>query len=162
MYVPENARWNYIKRNANQPNIGEILDKAIEMLENEYPKQLKDVIPKIYTKINLDHYDLAYLINTFSSIQFGLEHRGKDIFGRIYEYFLGKFTEAEGKKGGEFYTPRCLTKLIVEILDVKGGRIFDPACGSGGFFVSALEKLEREGTDKASLAIYGQESKEFV
>ena len=162
LYVPENARWNYIKRNANQPNIGEILDKAIEMLENEYPKQLKDVIPKIYTKINLDHYDLAYLINTFSSIQFGLEHRGKDIFGRIYEYFLGKFTEAEGKKGGEFYTPRCLTKLIVEILDVKGGRIFDPACGSGGFFVSALEKLEREGTDKASLAIYGQESKEFV
>ena len=162
IYVPEEARWDYIKKNANQQNIGEILDRAIEVLENEYPKQLKDVIPKIYTKINLDHYDLAYLINLFSSIQFGLEHRGKDIFGRIYEYFLGKFTEAEGKKGGEFYTPRCLTKLIVEILDVKGGRIFDPACGSGGFFVSALEKLEREGIDKASLAIYGQESKEFV
>ena len=162
LYVPENARWDYIKKNANQPNIGEILDKAIEMLENKYPKQLKDVIPKIYTKINLDHYDLAYLINLFSLIQFGSEHRGKDIFGRIYEYFLGKFTEAEGKKGGEFYTPRCLTKLIVEILDVKGGRIFDPACGSGGFFVSALEKLERENIDPASLAIYGQESKEFV
>jgi len=162
LYIPEEARWDYIKKNANQQNIGEILDRAIEVLENEYPKQLKDVIPKIYTKINLDHYDLAYLINLFSSIQFGLEHRGKDIFGRIYEYFLGKFTEAEGKKGGEFYTPRCLTKLIVEILDVKSGRIFDPACGSGGFFVSALEKLEREGIDKASLAIYGQESKEFV
>ena len=162
IYVPEEARWDYIKKNANQQNIGEILDIAIEVLENEYPKQLKDVIPKIYTKINLDHYDLAYLINLFSSIQFGLEHRGKDIFGRIYEYFLGKFTEAEGKKGGEFYTPRCLTKLIVEILDVKGGRIFDPACGSGGFFVSALEKLEKEGRDKTSLAIYGQESKEFV
>jgi len=162
LYVPEEARWDYIKKNANLQNIGEILDRAIEVLENEYPKQLKDVIPKIYTKINLDHYDLAYLINLFSSIQFGLEHKGKDIFGRIYEYFLGKFTEAEGKKGGEFYTPRCLTKLIVEILDVKGGRIFDPACGSGGFFVSALEKLEREEIDKASLAIYGQESKEFV
>jgi len=162
LYVPEATRWDYIKKNANQPNIGEILDKAIEILENEYPKQLKDVIPKIYTKINLDHYDLAYLINLFSSIQFGLEHRGKDIFGRIYEYFLGKFTEAEGKKGGEFYTPRCLTKLIVEILDVKGGRIFDPACGSGGFFVSALEKLEKEEIDKASLTIYGQESKDFV
>jgi len=162
LYVPEEARWDYIKKNANQQNIGEILDRAIEILENEYPKQLKDVIPKIYTKINLDHYDLAYLINLFSSIQFGLDHKGKDIFGRIYEYFLGKFTEAEGKKGGEFYTPRCLTKLIVEILDVKSGRIFDPACGSGGFFVSALEKLEREGIDKASLAIYGQESKEFV
>jgi len=84
LYVPEEARWNYIKKNANQPNIGEILDKAIEILENEYPKQLKNVIPKIYTRINLDHYDLAYLINLFSSIQFGLEHRGKDIFGRIY------------------------------------------------------------------------------
>ena len=161
LYVPEKARWDQIKKNANQQNIGEILDKAIEVLENKYPKQLKDVIPKIYTKINLDHHDLAHLINLFSSLQFGLEHRGKDIFGRIYEYFLGKFTEAEGKKGGEFYTPRCLTKLIVEVLDAKGGRIFDPACGSGGFFVSALEKLEREGISH-SLSIYGQESKEFV
>lgn len=162
LYVPEVARWDFIEKNANQPNIGEILDKAIETLEKEYPKQLKDVIPKVYTKINLDYHDLAYLINLFSSIEFGSEHRGKDIFGRIYEYFLGKFTEAEGKKGGEFYTPRSLTRLIIEILDVKGGRIFDPACGSGGFFVSALEKLERERRDFSSLSIYGQESKEFV
>jgi len=85
-------------QNANQQNIEEILDKNIVALENEHPNQLKDVIPKIYTKINLDHYDLAYLINLFSSIRFGLEHRGKNIFSRIYEYFLGKFTEAEGKK----------------------------------------------------------------
>ncbi|MDL1969738.1 MAG: type I restriction-modification system subunit M [Candidatus Desulfofervidaceae bacterium] len=162
MYVPEKARWDYIKKNANQPNIGEILDNAIEILEKEYPKRLKDVIPKIYTKINLSPDDLAYLINVFSTIDFGDGHKVKDIFGRIYEYFLGKFTEAEGKKGGEFYTPRSLTRLIVEILDVKEGRIFDPACGSGGFFVSALEKLEREGKEKALLSIYGQESKEFV
>ncbi|PMQ01210.1 MAG: restriction endonuclease subunit M [Dictyoglomus sp. NZ13-RE01] len=162
LYIPEMARWDYIKKNANQPNIGEILDKAIEILENEYPDKLKDVIPKIYTRINLDHHDLSYLINLFSQIDFGTAHREKDIFGRIYEYFLGKFTEAEGKKGGEFYTPRCLTKLIVEILDIKGGRIFDPACGSGGFFVSAIEKLEREGIDPYNLSIYGQESKEFV
>ena len=162
LYVPEKARWDYIKKNANQPNIGEILDNAVEILEKEYPKQLKDVIPKLYPKINLDAYDLSYLINLFSTIQFDVEHRGKDIFGRIYEYFLGKFTESEGKKGGEFYTPRSLTKLIVEILDVKEGKIFDPACGSGGFFVSALEKLEREGIDKAFLSIYGQEAKDFV
>lgn len=160
--VPEKARWDYIKKNANQPNIGEILDDAIEVLEKEYPKQLKDVIPKIYTKINLSPDDFAYLINAFSTIDFGGGHKGKDIFGRIYEYFLGKFTEAEGKKGGEFYTPRSLTRLITEILDVKEGRIFDPSCGSGGFFVSALEKLEREGKEKALLSIYGQESKEFV
>ena len=162
LYVPEPARWDYIKKHANQPNIGEILDKAVEILENTHPRQLKDVIPKVYTKINLDPHDLAYLIDLFSSIDFGDDHRGKDIFGRIYEYFLGKFTEAEGKKGGKFYTPRCLTRLIVEVLDVKEGRIFDPACGSGGFFVSALEKLEREGIDLFKLSIYGQESKEFV
>ena len=162
LYIPEKARWDYIKKNANQPNIGEIIDGVIEILENEYPRQLKDVIPKIYTKVNLSPDDLAYLINVFSTIDFGTEHKKRDIFGRIYEYFLGKFTEAEGKKGGEFYTPRSLTRLIVEILDVKKGRIFDPACGSGGFFVSAIEKLEREGKEKALLAIYGQESKEFV
>ncbi|MEO0271363.1 MAG: N-6 DNA methylase, partial [candidate division WOR-3 bacterium] len=162
LYVPEKARWEYIKKNANQLNIGEIIDKAIEILEEEYPRQLKDIIPKIYSKVNLDHYDLSYLINLFSEIEFDDDHFGKDIFGRIYEYFLGKFTEAEGRKGGEFYTPRSLTRLIVEILDVKEGRIFDPACGSGGFFVSALEKLEREGIGKERLSIYGQESKEFV
>ncbi len=162
LYIPESARWDYIKKNANQPNIGEIIDNVIEILENEYPRQLKDVIPKIYTKVNLSPDDLAYLINVFSTIDFGIDHKKRDIFGRIYEYFLGKFTEAEGKKGGEFYTPRSLTKLIVEILDVKEGKIFDPACGSGGFFVSSIEKLEREDKDKALLAIYGQESKEFV
>jgi type I restriction enzyme M protein len=162
LFVPEISRWEHIKKNANQRNIGEIIDNAIEALEREHPKQLKDVIPKNYSKANLDHYDIAYLINLFSEIQFDDGHLGRDIFGRIYEYFLGKFTEAEGKKGGEFYTPRSLTKLIVEILDVKEGRIFDPACGSGGFFVSALEKLQREGIETERLSIYGQESKEFV
>ena len=86
-----------------QPNIGEILDEAVDILEDEYPRQLKDVVPKIYTSINLDALDLAYLVNLFSTIQFGLEHKARDIFGRIYEYFLGKFTEKEGKKGGEFF-----------------------------------------------------------
>jgi len=162
LYVPPTARWEYIKQNANQPNIGEIIDKAIEALEDQYPKKLKDVIPKIYSKINLNYYELGYLINLFSEIEFDKDHLGKDIFGRVYEYFLGKFTEAEGSKGGEFYTPRSLTRLIVEILDVKEGRIFDPACGSGGFFVSALEKLQREGIEKEKLSIYGQESKLFV
>lgn len=159
LYVPEKSRWSHLVKNATQPKIGELLDQAIEALEKEYPRQLKDVVPKIYTSMNLDALDYAYLIDQFSKIEFGERHRGKDIFGRIYEYFLGKFAEAEGKKGGEFYTPRSITKLIVEILDVKPGRIFDPACGSGGFFVSALEKIEREGLDKGTLTIYGQESK---
>jgi type I restriction enzyme M protein len=159
LHVPERARWNLLVKNANQPNIGELLDNAVDILEETYPKQLKDVIPKIFTRINLDALDLAYLIDLFSSIRIDLGHRAKDVFGRIYEYFLGKFAEAEGKKGGEFYTPRSLTLLIVEILDIKGGRIFDPASGSGGFFVSVLEKMEREGKDAASITIYGQESK---
>ncbi|MGC8576269.1 MAG: N-6 DNA methylase [Caldisericum sp.] len=162
LYIPETARWDYIKNNATQKNIGEIIDNAIEALEIEYPKQLNDVIPKIFSKVNLDNYDLAYLINLFSEIKFGDSHLEKDIFGRIYEYFLGKFTEQEGKKGGEFYTPRSLTRLIVEILDVKEGRIFDPTCGSGGFFISAIEKLQKEGITKENISIYGQESKEFV
>ncbi len=138
LYVPEDARWDKIQKNATQTNIAEVLDKAVESLEEHYPKQLKDVIPKLYVKINLDHLDFAYLINEFSSMEFGLDHKGKDIFGRIYEYFLGKFAEI---LGGEFYTPRSLTKLIVDVLDVRTGIIFDPACGSGGFFVSMLRKF---------------------
>jgi len=162
LYVPEEARWDYLVKNATQPNIAELLDRAVEILEEEYPRQLKDVIPKIYTSMKtLEPLDYAYLINIFSSIEISKDHKAKDVFGRIYEYFLGKFTEAEGKKGGEFYTPRCLTNLIVEILDVKEGTIFDPACGSGGFFVSALQKLERDGLDKSRLSIYGQDSKDM-
>jgi type I restriction enzyme M protein len=119
LYVPEEARWDYLVKNAAQPSIGEIIDKAIGILEDEYPRQLKDVIPKNYMGINLDALDLAYLINQFSSIPIDAEHKLRDTFGRIYEYFLGKFAEAEGKKGGEFYTPRSLTRLIIDVLDVK-------------------------------------------
>lgn len=156
-YLPEHARWEYLLKNANQPNIGELIDNAIETLEKKYPKELGGVIPKNYAKINLAPDDLAYLLNLFTDIDFKKGKKGRDLFGRIYEYFLGKFAEVEGKKGGEFYTPRSLTKLIIEALDVKEGRIFDPACGSGGFFVAALE---REGVDRTKLSIYGQESKE--
>ena len=161
-YIPEEARWNHLVRNANKPNIAEIIERAIEILEEKYPGQLRDVIPKVYVSSNLDQYDLSYLINLFSKIDFGYDHKASDIFGRIYEYFLDRFTEVEGKRGGKFFTPRSLTRLIVEILDIKGGRMFDPACGSGGFFVSAIAKLEREGIDKAELSIYGQDSDQMA
>jgi len=147
LYIPEEARWNYLVRNANQPNIAEIIERAIEILEEKYPRQLRDVIPKVYVSSNLDQYDLSYLINLFSKIDFGYDHKANDIFGRIYEYFLDRFTEVEGKRDGKFFTPRSLTRLIVEILDVKGGRMFDPACGSG---------------DKAELSIYGQDSDQMA
>ena len=156
-YLPERARWEYFLKNANQPNIGEIIDNAISLLEEKYPDQLGDVIPKKYAEANLTPDDLAYLINLFTDIDFRKGKDGRDLFGRIYEYFLGKFAQVEGQRGGEFYTPRSLTRLIVEVLDIKEGKIFDPACGSCGFFVAALEG---EGIDKAKLAIYGQESKE--
>jgi type I restriction enzyme M protein len=161
LYVPEEAHWDYLRRNAHKENIGQLINRAIEILEEKYPEKLKDVVPKIYTdpRVNLSHEDLAYLIDLFTDIEFGDEHKARDIFGEVYEYFLGKFAEVEGKRGGEFYTPRSLTRLIVKVLDVKCGTIFDPACGSGGFFVSALKKLEEEGEDRYCLEIHGQEAK---
>ncbi len=161
LYVPEQAHWEYMRKNAHRENIGELINRAIDFLEDKYPEKLKDVIPKIYTdpKINLSHEDLAYLIDLFTDIRFGDGHKARDLFGEVYEYFLGKFAEVEGKKGGEFYTPRSLTRLVVKILDVKCGSILDPACGSGGFFVSALKKIEEEGLDRYCLEIHGQEAK---
>jgi len=161
LYVPDEAHWEYLRKNAHRENIGELINRAIDILEDRYPEKLKDVIPKIYTdpKINLSREDLAYLIDLFTDIRFGDGHRARDLFGEVYEYFLGKFAEVEGKKGGEFYTPRSLTKLVVKVLDVKCGSIFDPACGSGGFFVSALKKIEEENLDRYCLEIHGQEAK---
>lgn len=96
--VSEEASWAYIAKHAGHVNVSEILDKAVEVFEEKYPKQLKDVIPKKFTQINLDHHDYAYLINIFNQIEFGIEDNGRNIFGRVYEYFLGKFTEAEGER----------------------------------------------------------------
>lgn len=162
LYAPDMARWDYLVKNANQPNISEIIDKVIELIEKEYPSQSKDVIPKKYTSINLDPFALAFLTNTFTSIEFGYDHKRKDIFGRIYEYFLGKFAKSEGKKGGEFYTLRSLTDLIVSVFDANSGRIFEPACRSDGFFISTHKKLEAEDIDKNRLTIYSQESKQMT
>lgn len=161
LYVPEEAHWDYLRRNAHREDIGQLINEAIEILEERYPEKLKDVVPKIYTdpRVNLSHEDLAYLIDLFTDIEFGDGHKVRDIFGEVYEYFLGKFAEVEGKKGGEFYTPRSLARLIVKVLDVQCGTIFDPACGSGGFFVSALKKLEEEGKDRYCLEVHGQEAK---
>lgn len=162
LVIPKEASWEYIKSNANKTDIAAIIDNAIEILENEYPNKLENVIPIRFKNTNLDNHDIAYLIAIFSRIEFGDIKDKKDIFGRIYEYFLGKFAEVEGKKGGEFYTPRCITNLIVNILDIKEGKIFDPACGSGGFFISAAEKLERESIRTEKISIYGQDSKDVA
>jgi len=159
-YVPEKARWEYLQDNASQSNIGQIIDQAMEKIEKENPKQLQGVLPKIYTKTTLDNRVLGELIGLFSKINFNHEiDKEKDILGRVYEYFLGQFASAEGKRGGEFYTPRCLVRLLVEVLEpFENARVFDPACGSGGMFVQSSEFLRIHKKDPSKISFFGQES----
>ncbi|RMF97968.1 MAG: SAM-dependent DNA methyltransferase [Candidatus Schekmanbacteria bacterium] len=159
-YVPEKARWEYLQNHITNPNIGKYIDEAMEAIENENPRELRGVLPKIYTKTYLEHHALAELIKIFSRIKFNHDiDKEKDILGRVYEYFLGQFASAEGRRGGEFYTPRCLVKLLVEILSPhENARIFDPACGSGGMFVQSNNFLKTHQKDPTKIAFFGQES----
>lgn len=158
-YIPPKARWSHLLQNANSPQIAKLINGAMELIEREN-KQLKGVLPKIYieyTRIrNLEPRILGELINLFDKIP--VEDREKDILGRIYEYFIGQFASAEGKRGGEFYTPRCLVKLLVEILEpYENCRIFDPACGSGGMLVQSKRFLEIHDEDPSKISFCGQE-----
>ena len=159
-YVPEKSRWEYLQTKTMSSDIGKVLDYAMELIEKDNPAQLENVLPKVYTKTNLDHVVLGELVNIFSKISFNHDFdREKDILGRIYEYFLGQFASAEGKRGGEFFTPRSIVKLLVEILEpYENARILDPACGSGGMFVSMGEYLSTHEMDPSKLSISGQES----
>ena len=158
-YLPKKARWEQLRNHAMHSDIGRYIDEAMEIIEKENPK-LKGVLPKIYTQTNLESYILGELVNIFSKIQFDHDNdKEKDILGRVYEYFLGQFASAEGKRGGEFYTPRPIVKLLVEILaPFENARIFDPACGSGGMFVQSSSFLREHKKDQSRIAFYGQES----
>jgi type I restriction enzyme M protein len=128
-------------------------------IEKENPKQFRGVLPKIYARSNIDYLTLGEIINLFSTIGFGTEDAiAKDILGRVYEYFIGRFAQQEGKGGGEFYTPRCIVKLLVEMLEPYHGRIFDPACGSGGMFVQSIKFIQAHGGKRGDISIFGQES----
>ena len=128
-------------------------------IEKENPKQFRGVLPKIYARSNLDYLTLGEIVNLFSTIGFGTEEAiSRDILGRVYEYFIGRFAQQEGKGGGEFYTPRCIVKLLVEMLEPYRGRIFDPACGSGGMFVQSLKFIQAHGGKSGDVSIFGQES----
>jgi len=157
-YVPAKARWQYLKENAKKPEIGKILDEAMEAIEKENPS-LKGVLPKVYARGNIDPISLGGLIDLFSNIAFDqAKERSADILGHVFEYFLGQFALAEGKKGGQFYTPRSVVELLVEMLEPYKGRVFDPCCGSGGMFVQS-EKFVQEHQGKINdISIYGQES----
>jgi type I restriction enzyme M protein len=164
-WVPPEARWPHLKAQARQPTIGQLVDDAMAGIERDNPA-LKAVLPRDYARPALDKTRLGQLIDLISNIKVGDEaSRAKDVLGRVYEYFLSQFASAEGKKGGEFYTPRCVVKLLVEMLEPYRGRVYDPCCGSSGMFVQSVEFIRAHakgngngGKAKADISIYGQES----
>jgi type I restriction enzyme M protein len=157
-WVPKEARWEHLRANAKQPTIGKIVDDAMVAIERDN-QNLKGVLPKDYARQDLDKQRLGELIDLIGTIGLGdAESRSKDILGRVYEYFLGQFANAEGKKGGQFYTARCVVRTLVEMLQPFKGRVFDPCCGSGGMFVQSEQFAEAHGGNVGDISIYGQES----
>jgi Type I restriction-modification system methyltransferase subunit len=157
-FVPETARWSYLLSKAKHPTIGKEVDNAMDAIEKDNPS-LKDVLPKAYARGNLDPTSLGGLIDLIGNIALGdAKARSADVLGHVFEYFLGEFALAEGKQGGQFYTPRSIVELLVKMLEPYKGRVFDPCCGSGGMFVQS-EKLVAEHQGKVNdISIYGQES----
>jgi len=163
-WVPSEARWSNLKAQAKQPTIGRIVDDAMTAIERDNP-QLKGVLPKDYARPVLDKQRLGEIIDLISNIKVGDEDsRARYALGRVYEYFLSQFASAEGKRGGEFYTPRCVVKLLVEMIEPYSGRVYDPCCGSSGMFVQSVEFIRAHrsgngngGNTRADISIYGQE-----
>jgi type I restriction enzyme M protein len=157
-WVPKEARWAFLQANAKQAEIGKLVDDAMAAIERDN-RSLKSVLPKDYARPALDKQRLGELIDLVAGIGLGdRENRSKDILGRVYEYFLGQFASAEGKKGGQFYTPRCVVQVLVEMLAPYKGRIYDPCCGSGGMFVQSEKFVKIHGGRIGDIAVYGQES----
>lgn len=156
-WVPKEARWSFIKENAKKPEIGQIIDNAMITIERENTS-LRGVLPKNYARPELDKERLGGVIDLFSFKVGDRESRSQDVLGRVYEYFLSKFANAEGKDGGEFYTPSSIVKLLVEMLEPYEGRVYDPACGSGGMFVQSEKFVEEHQGKLGDIAVYGQES----
>jgi type I restriction enzyme M protein len=157
-FVPETARWTYLQDRAKLPEIGKLLDDAMDAIER-INQNLKGVLPKIYADPELNKTRLGELIDLIGTIGFNQEgHQARDLLGQVYEYFLGQFADAEGKKGGQFYTPASIVKLLVEMLEPYAGRVYDGACGSGGMFVQSEKFVEEHQGNIKNLSIYGQES----
>ena len=191
-WVPAEARWSHLRASARQPAIGQLVDDAMDAIERDNPS-LKGVLPRDYARPSLDKQRLGQLIDLVTNISFtspsasggepaltpasagvkgqGEGDRSKDILGRVYEYFLSQFASAEGRKGGQFYTPRCIVRLLVEMLAPYRGRVYDPCCGSGGMFVQSAQFIEAHASGngnggrrgaihraQADISIYGQES----
>jgi type I restriction enzyme M protein len=157
-WVPKEARWSHLQASAKLPSIGKLIDDAMTEIEKAN-ESLKGVLPRDYNRPALDKVMLGELIDLISSIGMGEPgEKAKDILGRVYEYFLGGFAGSEGKRGGEFYTPRSVVRVLVEMLEPYKGRVYDPCCGSGGMFVQSEKFIEQHGGKLGDIAIYGQES----
>lgn len=157
-WVPKVARWGHLKANAKQPTIGTLIDEAMLAIEKDNPS-LRGVLPGNYGRETLDKQRLGGLVDLISRINFiDEESRKQDTLGRVYEYFLSQFASAEGKKGGEFYTPRSVVRVLVEMLAPYKGRVFDPCCGSGGMFVQSEKFVEAHGGRIGDISVFGQES----
>ena len=157
-WVPKDARWSHLQANAKLPTIGTLIDDAMRAIEKDN-ESLKGVLPKDYARPALNKVMLGELIDLISGIALNEEgHASRDVLGRVYEYFLGQFAGAEGKRGGEFYTPRSVVRVLVEMLEPYQGRIYDPCCGSGGMFVQSEKFVQEHGGRIGDIAIYGQES----
>jgi len=157
-WVPKEARWGYLQAKAKLPTIGKLVDDAMAFIERDNPV-LKGVLPKNYARQDLDKQRLGELIDLVGTIGLGdKESRSKDVLGRVYEYFLSKFASAEGKQAGQFYTPRCVVQVLVEMLAPYKGRVYDPCCGSGGMFVQSEKFVEAHGGRAGDIYVFGQES----
>src|SRR5687767_6050093 len=157
-WVPPEARWPNLQNQATRPDIATLIDDAILAVERDNPN-LKSKLPRDYARRGIEPVKLKGLIDLIAGVGFkGSRGRARDMLGRVYEYFLGKFAAAEGKLGGEFYTPRSVVRVLVEMLEPYEGRIYDPACGSGGMFVQSEKFVEAHGGRRTDVSIFGQES----
>ena len=156
--IPKISRWDYLRANAQADDIKSKLDAALEALEDAYPEKLKGLLPKIFAGSNLSRENVTGLINLFSKDIFSADHGGADMLGRVYEYFIGGFADSEGRRGGEYFTPVSIVRVLVEMLEPTNGIVFDPCCGSGGMFVQS----DQFSYNERDLTFYGQESVEFT
>lgn len=156
-FVPPSARWSEIAAKAHTPEIGAVIDDAMRSIEREN-KRLKDILPKNFARPELDKRRLGDVVDLFTNIQMVEHGSEKDILGRTYEYCLAKFAEQEGKLAGEFYTPSCVVRTLVEILQPYHGRVYDPCCGSGGMFVQSAKFIENHSGNINDISVYGQDS----
>ncbi|MDR1017879.1 MAG: type I restriction-modification system subunit M [Lachnospiraceae bacterium] len=155
-FIPKNSRWEYISSQAHFPEIGKVLDDAMREIE-KINESLKGILPKNYASSEIDKRVLGNVIDIFTNMNFNDFGDEKDILGKTYEYFIEKFAESEGKKGGEFYTPTSIVKTIVEVLKPYKGRVYDPCCGSGGMFVQSAKFVESHCGNREDISVYGQE-----